>query len=213
MPTVTPESFEAHVAFLARHRYRVWELGALADALARGQRIERRSTVITFDDGYEETCRLVAPLLKRVGIPATVFVTPAEVGTPGFMTWDQIRAIANEGISIGSHTFHHAYLPLIPLEEVRWELSESKQAIERQVGRPVELLCYPIGGYTPEVQRMAQACGYQAACTTNRGVSRHGYDLFALRRIKITERDRSPVSLWMKLTGYYNYFRQLEQPA
>jgi len=213
VPTVSPESFEQQLAFMARHRYRVLSLAELVDRMEHGQPIGRSSVAMTFDDGYEETASVAAPLLRRFGFCATVFVTPTEIGLPGFMTWDQLQAVVQDGFAVGSHTLHHTYLPLASSQQVTQELVESKQTLERRLGRPIELLSYPIGGFTPEIQAIAKASGYRAACTTNRARSRMARDLFALRRIKMTERDRHPILLWAKLSGYYDLFRRLEHPS
>lgn len=213
VPTVSPETFERQLAFLQRHAWRVVEFGSVVDRITRGTPFERRTVVLTFDDGYEETCSVAAPLLHRFGFPATVFVTPTEIGLPGFMTWEQLRSVAKDGIRVGSHTLHHTYLPLASRDQAQHELVESKRMLEQQLGEPVSWLSYPVGGFTPELQVMAKAAGYQAACTTNRGVSKATQDLFAIRRIKMTERDRWPFLLRVKLSGYYDVFRRLEQPA
>lgn len=212
VPTVTPESFERQLAWMAQHHYRVISFGDVVEALRRGERIPRRHLAITFDDGYEETATIAAPLLRRFEFPAIVFVTPNEIGLPGFMTWEQVRAIGHEGVAIGSHTLHHTYLPLASEEAVEQELVESKRVLERELGQAVDWLSYPVGGYTEQVQAVADAAGYRGACTTNRGVRRRNDDLFALRRIKMTERDRHPLSLWIKLSGYYDLFRRFERP-
>ena len=212
VPTVTPESFERQLACLARRRVTVVSLEALVDSLRGGRPLRGRYAVITFDDGYADASGVVAPLLRRFGFCATVFVTPHEVGLPGFLTWDQVRAVARDGMTVGSHTMHHAFLPLLSRDKIEHELVESKRVIEQQIGRPVDWLSYPVGGFTPEVQEVARAAGYRAACTTNRGVSKRAFDLFALRRIKMTELDQ-PLSLWVKLSGYYDCFRRLERPA
>ena len=213
VPTVTPETFEWQLHFLQRRRFQVIGLGQLVEQRLREASDQRRRLVITFDDGYAETFSVAAPLLRRFGFCATVFVTPAEVGLPGFMTWEQLRAVTQDGMMIGSHTMHHTYLPLISRDKVEYELVESKRTLEQRLGRPITWLSYPVGGYTPEVQAVAKTAGYQGACTTNRGVSKRADDLFALRRIKITERDRNPVAFWVKLSGYYDLFRRLESPA
>ena len=212
VPTVTPGHFERHLAFLARHRYQVLDFGEVAECLINGQSFPRHSAVITFDDGYEGTASLAAISLRRFGFHATVFVTPGEVGLPGFMTWEQVRALAQDGFTVGSHTMHHAYLPVLSAERIRQELTESKRALEDQLKQPVPWLSYPVGGFTAEIQAAAKAAGYRAACTTNRGTSKLARDLFAIRRVKMTERD-TPLSLWVKLSGYYDVFRVIEQPA
>ncbi len=212
VPTVSAEAFRRQLAFLARHRYRVLSLEDVAARLDRGEPLPRRSTVITFDDGYEETCTVAWPLLKRLEFPATVFVTPGEVATPGFATWEQLIAMSNGGMSVGSHTMHHSYIPTVPADRLPEEVVESKRVIEERIGRPVRLFSYPVGGFTMEARALVERSGYLAACTTNRASPVRGLDRFALRRVKITERDTHPLSLQVKLSGYYDLFRRLKQP-
>lgn len=213
VPTVSADAFERQLALLARWRYRVLSLDELVQRLERRQPLPRHSVVLTFDDGYEETCTIAWPLLKRYRMSATVFVAAGEIGRPAFATWDQLRAMAADSVTIGSHTLHHVYLPVLDAARMRDEIIRSKAVLEAEVGRPVEFLSYPVGGYTPQVQTVAREAGYRAACTTNRAASLAGIDRYALRRIKVTERDRHPLLLRAKLSGHYDLFRQIKQPA
>ena len=213
VPTISADTFERQLAFLARHHYQVVDLHEVVDCLDRGRALPRRSLAITFDDGYEETYTIAWPLLKRFGFPATVFVTPGEVGLQGFVTWEQVTAMAADGITIGNHTMHHSYLPLVTEERLGEELVDSKRMIEDRIARRVEFISYPVGGFTPQAQEVIRQAGYRAACTTNRAVSRAGIDRYALRRIKVTERDRHPLLLWVKVSGYYDLFRELKAPS
>ena len=212
VPTVSKTAFESHMAFLVRGRYHVISLGDMVEALRVGRPLPRRSVVLTFDDGYLGTFTEAAPVLRRFRFCATVFVATSEVSTEGFLSWDQLRTLSSDGFTVGSHTLHHAFLPSISLAHARTELVESKRILETQLNRPIRLFCYPVGGYTPQVQAIVREAGYEAACTTNRGLPEKVVDLFALRRIKMTERD-SPMSLWVKLSGHYDLFRRLEPPA
>jgi len=213
VPTVSVEAFERQIALLAKFRCRVLSFDELADVLDQGGALPRRSVAITFDDGYEGTHTSAWPVLKKFGFPSTVFVAPGEIGRPGFSTWEQLIEMAQDGMTIGSHTMHHAYLPLVPEARLTEELIGSKQIIESRIGRPVHYLSYPIGGFTPQAQAVARAAGYRAAFTTNRAVSRAALDRYAIRRIKITERDTNPLALLAKISGYYDLFRQLHQPS
>ena len=212
VPTVSPEVFESHLRWLTRSVYRSLSLEALLDHLDRQAQWPRRSVVITFDDGYEETASIAGPLLKRFQVPAILFVASAEVGRPGFITWAQAQALAEAGVSFGSHTMHHSYLPALDPARFPEELVESKRTIEQRIGRPVQFLSYPVGGFTPQVQAAAKDAGYRAACTTNRLSDQRGVDRYALRRIKMTDRDVSPWSFFAKISGYYDGFRQLRTP-
>ena len=212
VPTVSGEAFKRQLSTLARCGFRVIAFDEIVDCLDRGMPLPRRSLVITFDDGYEETHTVAWPILKRFRCCATVFVSPGEVGQPGFASWAQVAEMAKDGITIGSHTMHHSYLPLVKEERLPEELVQSKQVIESRIGQPVQYLSYPIGGFTPQAQAAARTAGYRAACTTNRAVTR-AMDRYALRRIKITERDAHPLLLLVKVSGYYDLFRQLKQPS
>ena len=213
VPTLSAAAFERQLALLARFRYRVLSLEELVGHLDRGARLPRRSVVITFDDGYEETHTVARPLLKRFGYPAIVFVPPGEVGRAGFATWEQLAELARDGITVGSHTMHHSYVPLLSAEQLREELQQSKAVIEAHIGRVVHCLSYPIGGFTPQAQALARQAGYRVACTTNRSLPGAGLDRYALRRIKMTERDAHPLLLLAKVSGYYDLFRRLKRPS
>ncbi len=213
VPTVSAEAFARQLRWLTRWGYQVVSLDEVVARLERRQPLPRRRTVITFDDGYEETCSIAWPLLKRFGMTATVFVTPNEVGLPGFATWDQLQALARGGITIGSHTLHHCYLPLVEAHRLPDEIAGSKRVLEDRLQQPVQYLSYPVGGFNPRVQALVQEAGYRAACTTNRAEPRNGLDRFALRRIKVNEQDANPVRLLAKLSGYYDLFRRVNAPA
>ena len=213
VPTVSAEAFERQMSCLARWRYRVLDLEQMVAALDGGQRALRRSVVVTFDDGYEETCTVAWPILKRFGFPATVFVASDEVGRPGFVTWDQVTQMANDGLTVGSHTMSHSYLPLLSEDRLSRELLDSKRIIEERIGTAVRFLSYPVGGFTPQAQAIAREAGYLAACTTNRAMPHAGIDRYALRRVKVSERDAHPLVFRAKVSGYYDMFRRLKEPG
>lgn len=212
VPTISSSVFERQLMLLTRWRYRVLSLMEFVEQLEQG-RMPRRSVVITFDDGYAETYEIAWPLLKRAGFPSTVFVAAGEVGRPGFATWGQLTEMAQDGTMIGSHTMHHSYLPHVKEDRLDEELVESKRVIESRIGRAINFISYPIGGFTAHAQGIVKQAGYRAACTTNRRPFEDGVDRFALRRIKITERDGAAVLFYAKLSGYYNMFRQLKSPG
>ena len=214
VPTVSGQAFERQLSFLAKRRFRVLSLDECIACLDRGIPLPRHSVAVTFDDGYEETYSVAWPILQRFGFPAAVFITPTEVGQQGFISWEQASAMATDGMTIGSHTMHHSYLPLVPEERLAEELIESKRVIEARVGRSVDYISYPIGGFTPRAQAVIKQAGYRAAYTTNR-LARPGgfFDRYALRRIKVTERDAHPLVFLVKLSGYYDLFRQLKESS
>ena len=213
VPTVSAQAFERQLALIAKWHYQVISFVEVVSRMEKSQPQPRRCTVITFDDGYEETYSIAWPLLKRFGFPATVFVTPTEVSTKGFASWQQLKEMAADGFTIGSHTMHHSYLTDTPESRFQEEIADSKRVIEERLGGPVDLLSYPIGGYTSKAQEVAKAAGYRGACTTNRGIAYALSDRFAIRRVKATESDASGLIFRVKLSGYYDMFRKLKRPS
>ncbi len=88
------------------------------------------------------------------------------------MDWQQIDEMASSGlIRFGSHTRNHMRL-LPDADESRLldEVIGSKQQLEQQLQKPVELFCYPNGDASP-VAEHAVSQHYLGAVTTARGIN------------------------------------------
>ncbi len=206
---VTPESFAWQMKFLKKHRYHVISFDDLIDGLKKGRVFARDTVVIQFDDGYQDNYTGAFPVLKKYRFPAVEFLISDKVGTPGFLTWDQVKEMDAYDFKAGAHTRHHLYLPDLPLDQARDEIIGSKKIIEEHLGHRIDYFCYPSGGFTEEVEGIVEQAGFKAAVTTNRGQDRLNRDLFALRRVHMKNGDNALV-LWAKLSGYYNFFRKVK---
>ena len=206
MNNVTPGAFLQQMKYLQSHGFKVISLDALVTALTEHQTLDRNSVVLTFDDGYINNYTEAYPILKELGYPATIFMVSDLVGTPGYMKWDHLKEMMRHGITIGSHTRHHAYLPEVYANDIVEEIGGSKKILEEGLGQRVDYFSYPTGGFTQEIKEKVKQAGYKGACTTNRGDDADE-DVFELRRIRINT-DESNFSLWAKLSGYYNAFRK-----
>ncbi len=204
---VTPRAFAWQMKFLKKHRYNVISFDDLVDGLKKGHVFARDTVVIHFDDGYEDNYTNAFPWLKKYHFPAMEFLVSDKVGTPGFLTWDQVREMDAQGFKAGAHTRHHVYLPDVSPDVVRDEIFGSKKIIEEHLGHRIDYFCYPSGGFTEQVQGVVQEAGFKAAVTTNRGQDRLNRDLFAFKRIRMKNKDNA-LTLWAKLSGYYNFFRK-----
>jgi peptidoglycan/xylan/chitin deacetylase (PgdA/CDA1 family) len=71
--------FERHMRHVARN-YRVLPLEDLVERLQRGG-LPRNALAITFDDGYRDNLTHAAPILSRLGLPATIFLATGFIGT------------------------------------------------------------------------------------------------------------------------------------
>ncbi len=209
---VSLAKFEEHLQFLKKHKYNVISLDALVTLIKENKPVKRKTVVITFDDGYKDNYINALKLLKKYDFPAIIFVPTGSIGDPDRMNVEELKELKANGIDIGSHTIREAYLPDQTKERLYEELKGSKAVLEKVLDAKVRYLAYPSGGFTKEVKELATELGYRAACTTNRGYDKSNKDVFELNRIKFSNKDNSKVILWVKLSGYYNLFRENKNP-
>lgn len=72
------EAFRVQMEFVQR-AYRVVPLGELVEALRRDAPLPAGALALTFDDGYADNHRLAAPILRTLGLPATVYVATGSI--------------------------------------------------------------------------------------------------------------------------------------
>ena len=190
--------FAEQMSYLHREGYTTITLHEWLTCRDRGKALPQRPILLTFDDGFMSTYLHAFPLLKHYGMTATIFVNPdrecrnfkkyAHVDAP--LTSEQIREMSDYGISIESHGMTHRYLTELPGDVVRWELQESKHALETLTQKPVRFLAVPSGAINRSVRQLAQESGYEAIFTGLKGTNNQGSNRYALRRL-VVARDYS----------------------
>jgi peptidoglycan/xylan/chitin deacetylase (PgdA/CDA1 family) len=83
--------------------------------------------------------------------------------------WDDVRRIANLGVSYGPHTVTHRILTRAPDEACTWEIEESYRRLRTQTAACVPVFCYPAGKAGEREMRAAQRAGFRAAVTSTPG--------------------------------------------
>ncbi len=219
--SVTPELFEAHLAWLSRN----CDLVRFNDVVQRPSPWARRPRVaITFDDGYADNFDHAFPLLVKYSIPYTCFLTAGllekdRAVIDGFqalrgcdseairpLTWDQVRTMVEHGGEFGSHTYSHPNLALLTKEAARRELRSSKDVIESHLGREVSLFAYPFGKprqhFTRETIDIVGETGYRLAAAVLYRAVRPGESRYCVPRFCITRDDME--SLRQKISGAWD---------
>lgn len=210
--TVDPNVFERHMAYLKKHNFNVISFNELIQLTRAKKPIPKKSAVITFDDGYEDNYTSAFGILKKYEYPAIMFVPSDLIGNEGYLTWAQVREMADNGISFGSHTRHHVYLPDLTEAEQKDEIFESKRILEQRLGRSINYFAYPIGGFSDTIKSMVRNAGYIGAAATNRGYDKLNKDVYEMNRVRFGDKDVHNYNLWIKLSGYYNLFRAAKKP-
>jgi len=171
---LVPAQFEKVIGWLSAS-YTLITLSEAADAFETGVEMTR-AVVVTFDDGYLDNYIYARPILARYGARATFFVLPAFVGKYNtwntkcgycrpHMNWSHLRVLMRDGHEIGSHGITHRRFPeLLPIQ-LREELAESQDWLQRMLDTAVTSLAYPYGVTSTATAEQA-ATVYRVAVST-----------------------------------------------
>jgi len=216
---VSTATFERQMAFLKRHSYNVMPLSEAVGLIREKKKFPPRAVVITFDDGYRNNYAYAFPILKKYGLSATLFIIVNEVGRRGAsgerdrLSWDEIKEMQESGlVTIGSHALGPD--PLIKInspQELKRQISGSKSALEERLGRKIDFFSYPEGMFDGQIRQMVINSGYKAAVATNPGPKYPNDDLFALKRIRISENASNMFVFAVETSGYYTFMKEYKK--
>lgn len=266
--STTPTGFARQMQHLVRN-YHVVSMPQLLKAVESGVPLPKRAVLLTFDDAYADFAETTWQVLKRFGLPATLFVPTAYpdhperpfcwdklyqafaatsrtilCGTPlgslplgdseekrrglrivqdyiktiphdeamrlvdsvcaqlvgraiysgSALSWDQLRQLAREGLTLGSHTRTHPLMTQVTTERMREEIRASQGDLKREIGTALPIFCYPNGCHNDTVIAILRDEGILLAFTTLSGQNRsESLDLLRLRRTVITPRTSTAV--------------------
>ena len=149
MLSVCPSPWRPDPGWLGGYRY--------------GIRSHRADTVVslTFDDGNAD--QLAAEqVMKAHGLVGTFFVTTDWVGTPSYLTQQDLQTIAADGNEIGGHTVTHPDLTTVTTAVAAAEICDGRTSSHRW-GFDVTSFAYPFAAENPAVEGIVKTCGYSSA--------------------------------------------------
>lgn len=135
---------------------------------------------------------LIDVMTSELGVLAS-----ATSSTDAFLDWEQVTALADEGVTFGGHGAAHHLLTDVPLEAADADIKESKAVLAAKVPQAAPAFAYPNGNWNAEVAALVGAAGFRFAFTTDPGVVRCNDNPLTLRRVNIHEAATSTPSLFM----------------
>jgi peptidoglycan/xylan/chitin deacetylase (PgdA/CDA1 family) len=207
---VTPQRFNDQLAGLLARGYEPWTLRRALASSKNGWRIPRNAFIVTFDDGYENVHTWALPILRKLRIPATVFVATAYLNSDSPFPFDdwplagspavaaelwrplseaQCREALQSGlIELGSHTHTHR-LTGSGGEEFRADLRQSLAVLQSRFGLSNPTFSFPFGIAGPERAAIVRNERLLCGLTTRGEVVTPDRDPFGWGRLAVEQVD------------------------
>ncbi len=149
---------------------------------------KNKKVLLTIDDAFQSFYEHAWPYLKEKEIPFVLFVSTEPIGNKGYMTWPQIKEIANSEFAvIGHHSHSHDYLIDKTYEEFLYDIKTSNLIFKNQLGYLPTLFSYPFGEYSkPMKDHISQI--FKIAFGQHSGVIDVNKNRFELPRFPINEK-------------------------
>ena len=185
-----PELFESHLRYLKEQGYTIVTVAELAERLQKGESVDKY-IALSFDDGYKNNYSVVLPLLQKYEAKGSFFVINKEMGDATHMNEQEIKALIDAGMELGSHTYSHGPLAVIPEKYLVWELDTSRYWLKKKFdGYIVRTLAYPNGSYNETVIAAAKKYGFYRALTGHVGLNTAAtYQAAPLEMYRVTVAD------------------------
>lgn len=196
---VTPEWLEQKILEYKQKGYTFISIDDLSSLITKHSSLStKRFICVTFDDGYRDNYTLAYPLLKRLGVPFTVYVTTGFIDNRLPMWWypeqrlglstDELKALdADPLCTIGAHTVSHPKLDTLSYEEQYKEIADSKQELEQLLGHPIQHFSFPHGAHDEDTLAICRELEFQTVVQSWGGPIRKGAHYDSLPRIGIKQ--------------------------
>lgn len=121
------------------------------------------------------------------------------------LTSQQVKALSDNGMTIGCHTVTHPIFVNMSESEITREITESRATLQDIIGREISLFAYPNGkvgtDYLPEQTNIIRSLGLKAAFSTHLGSIKQDSDIWQLPRFRPW--DKSAENFMLRLAYMY----------
>ncbi len=187
---VSPEKFREQMKYIRDSGFDCVFASDITGRLQTGKLA--RTVCVTFDDGYEDVYTNAYPVLKSLGIKATVFLITDQIGgsytnsegrTFPLLGHEQIEEMrANGLVEFMPHGHTHRKLHQLDAAEQEKEILFSTETIENLTNSKPQVFAYPRGRTTPATAKKLESSGYKIALGVLPGLVRPESDVYNLPR-------------------------------
>jgi peptidoglycan/xylan/chitin deacetylase (PgdA/CDA1 family) len=173
---------------------------SLSNAVSRNQAYQRLKN-------YMKTLKHAEAILKVRELCDELDVQPA---SNCIMSWDSLRKLSRDGLTLGAHTRTHSLLNRISLDEARKEVIGSFEDLKSEISLALPIFAYPSGEFNDDVVSMLEREGIYLAFTTKRGINDINHmNPLRIQRINVGGKTSLPV-LRAQLLSWTVHFNRLQ---
>jgi len=183
------EQLDAHIRELRDGPYVVLPLPEIVAAWQTGSPLPDRAVAITVDDAYTSFAAEGWPRFRAAGLPVTLFVATeaVEQNLAGVLSWNDLRRLRDDGVTIGHHSHTHLHMPTRYPESVASDLAKASRLFESELGESPRLFAYPYGEFGGTERSVVERQGFDAAFGQQSGTAHAGMDRLTLPRYALNE--------------------------
>lgn len=178
---VKTSEFEKQMNYLKENGYKTLFLSEIDTAFNYDKPI-----IITFDDGYKNVYDNAFPILTKYNLKSNFYIITRWMDGQTYVNEDMVKQMdKSEIVEIGSHTLTHIQLGVSSYEQQETELKESKDDLEKLLGKQIDTIAYPYGSYNSNTINITKKY-YKYAVTVNSDYNyQNKMNKYSLNRIKI----------------------------
>ena len=212
---ISHHRFSQLLDFLEEKQYETTHFGLLESKNYRPK--ASKKIILTFDDCPKNLLDFAVPELLKRKMKAAFYIPTAYIG--GYNSWDvengkarlelmnedDLKALSQAGMEIGSHSHRHIALKTITyVPELEKEVRLSKQLLESITGQQVYSFSYPYGSVPIHYREILSNAGYFYGLS----IYQPFQTPLALRRFGVYEKDTKE-KIKRKLSLHYRWLRSV----
>lgn len=160
---VPVQTFKDQLKMLADSGYHTILPDQLYAYLTTGAPLPSRPVMLTFDDTDLEQYTIAAPEMKKYGFKGVFFIMTVSLGRPHYMSKTQVKELADDGHTIGSHTWDHHNVKQYQGQDWVTQIEKPSKQLENITGKPITYFAYPFGLWNPQAIPQLKQRGMLAA--------------------------------------------------
>ena len=209
--SVTIKQIDEHITEFSNKKYSLQSIEYIIDTIINDGIIPKNTIGVSVDDADKSFYLIGWPKFKKNGIPVTLFVNTSTIhkNNKNYLSWDQIRELRDEGVSIGAHSHNHYHMSELSIEEVKNEIEISNNIFLRELGSVPSLFAFPYGEANEEIINLLKEYKFKVAFGQHSGVINETSNLYYLPRFSLNEKygdiDRVKFAANAKGLGVYDF--------